>query len=154
MVEFRLLDDLTKIFKCGIIATKDGIGGDFICSNRFIGGGGDELWLDGKKSRLVRMMVRGILGGATGVSKIFFILFALFDSGADFSFDIGASARILIAGTCDDGLKIIVWSLRDIESGSGEGWHFFAINNHGNYKVAIIHLDEVGAVESGLELFN
>ena len=79
-------------------------------------------------------------GGAAGVRKLFFVLFGLFNGLADFFLDLFPVSSVAGARTLNDSGKIVLWSGRDGQSGSGEGWNLFAIDNHGDNKVAVVHL--------------
>ena len=60
----------------------------------------------------------------------------------------------MLARGLDNGLEVIGGGLGDGESSGGEGRNLFAVDNHGDDEVAVGHLDEVGAFEGGLELFD
>ena len=64
-----------------------------------------------------------LAGGAARVGELFFVLFASFDSFADFGLDGGARTGILFARAGDDGVEIVMRRLRDREGGGGEGRH-------------------------------
>ena len=89
---------------------------------------------------------------AAAVGEFFLVFFGLFNGFADFGFYFGAVAGVEAARTLYDGVKIVLRGFGEGEGGGGEGGDFFAVNNHGDDEVAVVHLDEVALVKSGLKL--
>ena len=89
-----------------------------------------------------------------GVGEFLFVFFGLLDGIADFGFDGRTGARIELAGAFDDGIEVVVGGFGDAEGGGGESRDLFAVDNHADDEVAIVHLDEVGGFEGGFELFD
>jgi len=79
--------------------------------------------------------------GAAGIREFLFVFFGLLDGGADFGFDFGASAGIAAAGRFDDFVEVVLWGGREGEGGGGESGDFFAVDDHGDNEVAVVHLD-------------
>ena len=81
-----------------------------------------------------------VLSLATGVGKFLFILFGLLDRLANFLFDLEAGAGEMGAGVGDDSVEVIRRRFRDAKGGSGEGGDFFAVYDHVDDEVAVVHL--------------
>ena len=112
-------------FKVRFLSGASG-GGGIIVSETGVAGGEINFIFD---SRL-----------ATGIGEFFFPLFGGFDGFFDFSFDGFARARVNHAGVTNNLGAEIAGRLRDTEGGGGESGGFFAVDNHGDDKVAIVHI--------------
>jgi len=93
-------------------------------------------------------------GLTTGVGKFFFPLLCCFNGFADFVFDDVAGARINHAGVADDLRAEVLRWLGDAESGGRKCRDFFAVDDHGDDKVAVVHIEQVAGFEGGFELFD
>lgn len=80
------------------------------------------------------------------------IFFALFNCLANLSFNLSAWVGIIFARMGDDLVKIIVRAMWDVQGSSRESRYLFPTDNHGNYEVAVVHLNQIGFIENWGEL--
>ena len=76
----------------------------------------------------------------------------MLDGFADLGFDFGAVAGIEAAGAFHDGVEVVLGGFGKRKGGGRESGDFFAVDNHGDNEMAVVHLDEIAFVKGRLEL--
>lgn len=77
----------------------------------------------------------------------------MLDGFTNLCFDVFTAARIASPRVIDDTVEVVLGRGWKRKGRGRKGGDFFAVDDHGNDEVTVVHLDEVGLVEDWLELF-
>ena len=145
-----------EVLEAGALLPFGSVGGEFELTKIGLRGGSEaENWFfvaRGAGGVALADLIGDCWVQAAAVGEFFLVFFGLFNGFADFGFYFGAVAGVEAARTLYDGVKIVLRGFGEGEGGGGEGGDFFAVNNHGDDEVAVVHLDEVALVKGGLKL--
>ena len=152
----RLSGEGAEVLEAGALLPFGSVGGEFEFAEIGLRGGSEaENWFfvaRGAGGVALADLIGDCRVKAATVGEFFLVFFGLLNGFADFGFYFGAVAGVETAGAFYDGVKIVLRGFGEGEGGGGESGDFFAVNNHGDDEVAVVHLDEVAFVKGGFKL--